>query len=292
MQYKNTFRLFPNERFMDLSLYQYGMEQCHANYSYGPVSRNHYLFHYVLSGKGTHSATGSDGLPHIYELEPGSGFMIHPGQVCTYSADSKQPWRYCWIEFDGMKAQNIVAATGLTIDHPIYHPRSSKLNETMVHEMMSIIYNDDQTSLNLVAHLYLFLDTLTKASSNQTTVPAGNIKNIYIREVTAFVEENYHHTNLTIKDMADFCGLNQNYLGKIFKDALNQTPQQFLIYYRMNKAAELLRHTILPISEISRQVGYPNQLNFSRTFKNTFGISPQNWRKENRLIDINVNKKK
>ena len=47
------FNIFPNERFIDLGLYQFGLEQCAPAHSFGPATRNHYLFHYVLSGSGT-----------------------------------------------------------------------------------------------------------------------------------------------------------------------------------------------------------------------------------------------
>lgn len=86
-----------------------------------------------------------------------------------------------------------------------------------------------------------------------------------------------------MEDIAIFCGLNRSYLGKIFRDSLNQTPQQFLIYYRMNRAAELLKYSAMTVGEIGRMVGYPNQLHFSRAFKGVFGKSPNNWRKENRV---------
>lgn len=46
------YSIFPSENFIDLGLYQYGWEQCEPLHSFGPASRNHYLFHYVLSGSG------------------------------------------------------------------------------------------------------------------------------------------------------------------------------------------------------------------------------------------------
>ena len=52
----------------------------------------------------------------------------------------------------------------------------------------------------------------------------------------------------------------------------------------MNKAAEFLKHTTMQIGEISKLVGYPNPLNFSRSFKKIFGVSPQHWREENQLL--------
>ena len=87
-------------------------------------------------------------------------------------------------------------------------------------------------------------------------------------------------------DIAAFCNLNRSYLGKIFRESMNQTLQQFLIYYRMNRATELLKFTEMSVNEVGRLVGYPNQLHFSRAFKNVFGISPNSWRKENKLVQI------
>ena len=57
----SLFSVFPNERFVDLGLYQYGWEQCDPLHSYGPFARNHYLFHYVISGTGTLTSTNSKG---------------------------------------------------------------------------------------------------------------------------------------------------------------------------------------------------------------------------------------
>lgn len=37
------------------------------------------------------------------------------------------------------------------------------------------------------------------------------------------------------------------------------------------------------IADIGNAVGYPNQLRFSRAFKNVYGVSPRQWRYENSL---------
>ena len=54
------FSVFPNENFVDIGLYQYGWEQTEPLHSYGPYARNHYLFHYVISGKGLLLANGQE----------------------------------------------------------------------------------------------------------------------------------------------------------------------------------------------------------------------------------------
>ena len=89
---------------------------------------------------------------------------------------------------------------------------------------------------------------------------------------------------ITVEDVAAFCNLNRNYLGKLFREGTNQTLQHFLMYYRMNRAAELLKFSDMNISEIGKMCGYPNQLHFSRAYKTIFGISPNRWREQNRTL--------
>ena len=86
---KHVFSIFPNENFVDLCMYQFGREQCDPAYSFGPATRNHYLFHYVPSGTGRLMATDFKGQNHEYQIRSGQGFMIFPKQVTTYIADAR-----------------------------------------------------------------------------------------------------------------------------------------------------------------------------------------------------------
>ena len=110
------------------------------------------------------------------------------------------------------------------------------------------------------------------------------IHKLYFREffqgyVVLFL--GYHSLNsndVSIEDIASFCGLNRNYFGKIFRDTIGKTPQEFLLSYRMAKAAQLLKETKLSIGTISTMVGYQNPLHFSRAFKNIYNCSPRYYR--------------
>ena len=277
-----VFSIFPNENFVDLSLYQYGMEQCPPAYSFGPATRNHYLFHYVLSGTGRLMANDSRGISHEYQIRSGEGFMIFPRQINTYIADPKLPWEYIWIEFDGMRAREIIETAGLSPDHPVYHASYKDLRENMKDEMLYIAEHHDASPFHLMGHLYLFIDYLSRSSSSQMTT-SGRVRDFYIKEALNYIEQNFQN-DISVENIASFCGLNRTYFGRIFKETVGKSPQQFLLSYRMAKAAELLKLTQLSISDIGNAVGYPNQLHFSRAFKNVYGVSPREWRNKNQLI--------
>ena len=277
-----VFSIFPNENFVDLSLYQYGMEQCPPAYSFGPATRNHYLFHYVLSGTGRLMANDSRGISHEYQIRSGEGFMIFPRQINTYIADPKLPWEYIWIEFDGMRAREIIETAGLSPDHPVYHAAYKDLRENMKDEMLYIAEHHNAPPFHLMGHLYLFIDYLSRSSSSQMTT-SGRVRDFYIKEALNYIEQNFPN-DISIENIASFCGLNRTYFGRIFKETVGKSPQQFLLSYRMAKAAELLKLTDLSISDIGNAVGYSNQLHFSRAYKNVYGVSPREWRNKNRVM--------
>lgn len=277
------FSVFPNENFVDLGLYQFGWEKCEPSKSFGPAARNHYIFHYVISGTGTLMADDRNGQTQTYTVKSGQGFMLFPHQINTYIADRKLPWEYTWIEFDGLRAKEAIEIAGLSMNNPVYRANSKDMREEMRKEMLYIAEHSQESSLHLIGHLYLALDYLTRSVASMSLTQGGSIRDFYIKEALTYIEENFQN-DISIEEIAAKCGLNRSYFGKIFKDALNKTPQEFLMSYRMTKAAELLKLTDLSVADIGNAVGYPNQLHFSRAFKTIYGVSPRNWKNENKII--------
>lgn len=275
------FSVFPNENFVDLGLYQYGWEQCAPAHSFGPAARNHYIFHYVISGTGTLLADDEHGNTTEWQVKSGQGFMLFPGQVNTYIADSKLPWEYTWVEFDGLRAREIVTTAGLSPNEPIYHASSKELRNQMMEEMLYLSRHSEESPFHLIGHLYLFLDYFMRSAATVHVKQNGSIRNFYIKEALSYIEQNFQN-DISVEDIAAFCNLNRSYFGRIFREAVGKSPQEFLISYRMTRATELLKLTELSIGDIGNAVGYPNQLHFSRAFRSVYGISPRQWRAENK----------
>lgn len=277
-----VFSVFPNENFVDFGLYQFGREQCDPAHSYGPAARNHYLFHYVISGTGLLMADDANGVTKEYQVKSGQGFMIFPGQINTYISDKELPWEYVWVEFDGLRAKEAIEIAGISRNQPVYRAQSKDLRETMKNEMLYIAGHGDAAPFELIGHFYLFIDALMRSSAYRQVSKGSKLQDFYIHEALVYIENNFQN-DISVEDIAAVCGLNRSYFGKVFKNGIGKTPQEFLLNYRMVKAAELLKLTQLSVRDIGNAVGYPNQLHFSRAFKNIYGISPREWRNQNRI---------
>ena len=219
----NHISLFPNEHFLDIRPYQYGWEECQPLHSFGPFVRNHYLLHYIISGQGmlfSHTTTGEI---HEYNLKADQAFLICPGQVNMYTADEKNPWKYAWIEFDGIRAEECLLQAGLEWDHPIYLPQSIEKGKLLRDRMLYFYENSAKSPIHLVGQLYLFLDELIEFSSTRQNTAEKAQKDFYINEAVAYIQQNCGR-ELTIDEVAGFCKLNRNYFSRKFKKVMGCSP--------------------------------------------------------------------
>ncbi|HIU24796.1 MAG TPA: AraC family transcriptional regulator [Candidatus Coprovicinus avistercoris] len=273
------YSVFSGSSFTDLMPYQYGREVCRPSYMYGPARRSHYLFHYIIEGEGTLTSTLDDGKQVSFPVHANEGFLIFPGQVTTYSASSLNPWEYIWVEFDGTHVRRALERVGLTKSYPIYRSQDQALRDQMYQTMQTLLDRRSDSDFYLVGTTYYFFDALIRSAEPHRTDHANLRNSFYIDTALTFVENNYQH-DISVEDIARSCGINRSYFGKLFKDVMGISPQQYLIQYRMEKACDLLKLSGLSIHEVGEAVGYPNQLHFSRAFKNAMGMSPRTWRSE------------
>lgn len=262
----------------DLVPCHYGFEHCMQGQEHGPITRDSYIIHYITSGKGIFKVDEK-----IYTLHEKQGFLICPNQVISYQADKNEPWTYCWIAFNGTKAVVYLNYAGLSSENPIFNntlniPFSSKIHSIINTGGISIV--SEMTRLSL---LYDILTCLVEIGlhNNKPILFYSKEKN-YIDLTLAYIHSKYPE-NISVASIANHLGLNSSYLGTIFKKITSQSLQQYIISYRMQKACNLLSDSHLTIGSVARSVGYINQFQFSKMFKNSTGLSPSDYR-----LKINV----
>ena len=257
----------------DLYVYQCGMEQCPCGHAYGPAVRDHYLIHYIHSGKGIFKIGDT-----IYQLKAGSGFLICPDIITFYKADDEDPWRYSWIGFHGIKAESYLKDANLTLENPIFQYDQDDFIEHCFIEMNNAYYLKRGGEVQRLAYLYLFLNKLIQLNPEGLYYDsADSRRDAYITQALQFIEMNYSR-KITIDSISRHVGLNRSYFNSIFRSAMGLTLQEYLIEFRIRKACELLPNKDLTIGNISRSVGYNDPLHFSKIFKNVKGSTPTDYR--------------
>ena len=273
---------FPDSSYVDLSIIDYGFEECNPIHSYGPTIRSYYLFHYILSGKGTVYYFDDDGTSIPFPVSRGEGFMIWPGQIVRYIADEYDPWTYVWVGFAGLKAQGLVSQSGLTVKQPIYSVSSPDDNMILKDKLLGIVNSPKGLPMEIIGHFYLFFSLMIESSAARKKTAENSLQAFYVNEAISYMERHYQE-KITIEGIAAYCSLDRSYLGKIFRVVLKTSPQDFLIKYRVGKACELMKTTDSTIGDICGMVGYQNLFTFSRAFKKIMGQPPREWRSGNKI---------
>ena len=87
-------------------------------------------------------------------------------------------------------------------------------------------------------------------------------------------------TEWTVEELGDRIGLSRSALHERFVEMIGLPPMQYLLNWRMQVAATLLRNTNATVSSIAMEVGYASEAAFSRAFKRLAGQPPATWRRQ------------
>lgn len=83
---------------------------------------------------------------------------------------------------------------------------------------------------------------------------------------------------LSVRHLAQRCGLNQSYFSRLFHAEIGAAPNLFIRDQRLQRACNLLAFTDGSIAEIAEQVGYRNYHHFSNQFLAVYGKRPSAYR--------------
>jgi AraC-like DNA-binding protein len=86
--------------------------------------------------------------------------------------------------------------------------------------------------------------------------------------------------NLNIDVIAAQFGIGRTNFYRKVRELMGMSPNDYLRKCRMERAAEMLRSTELPIADVCTQVGMPDAQYFSRVFKSYFGMPPSAYREQ------------
>lgn len=113
-----------------------------------------------------------------------------------------------------------------------------------------------------------------KGKAGEGCVFKSTGKNYVVEQIMKYMEEHYPE-KISLEHIATNMYLSSYYISKIFKSETGDTPINYLISLRMEKAREILdRNPEETVQKVAAAVGYEDAYHFSKAFKKYYGISP------------------
>ena len=100
-----------------------------------------------------------------------------------------------------------------------------------------------------------------------------------IVRVRAFIDKNLHRTIHT-QDLSIVARRSPAHFSRSFKLSFGEPPHAYVVKRRLEKACQLMITSSASLSEIALSVGFSDQAHLCRLFRQAFGQSPANWRRE------------
>lgn len=254
-----------NKGFEEINPLVFGWENCENGHSFGPASREYYLIHFVISGRGVFQRNGQS-----YPLSKGCIFIIRPYELTFYKADAYDPWEYVWIGFNGRLVPDLLENSGFSEDTCTLCIPSLRNTFLSMKEAVSLHHSSEIFLCGKIFELF------SQLHEEFRPVPKGNTGSIYSKRAKDHIIANYAN-HISVESIANMLGIDRRYLCRVFYNNTGDTPQNFLINYRLEKAAALLTKRGYSVSEAARSTGYGDIYTFSKMFKKKYGIPPSHY---------------
>lgn len=106
----------------------------------------------------------------------------------------------------------------------------------------------------------------------------GGLSRVNLNRVLSYIEDNLG-VDIGLDELAGLSGLSRYHFARSFKESTGESPYQYLLKRRIERAKHLLLSPRARVAEVGKQVGFSDAGQFSRTFHKVTGATPLAWRK-------------
>lgn len=251
----------------------------------------HEEYEFLVITRGTGTACLNTRTMHI---EPGDILFINAGIVHSFRGDEKNPLAFYALDFgrelissygnDDIQQKYISRqANGELIfrDHFKKDDAMWPYIEEPLEEIRTLCSKEmAKNELLIKANLlriwhYLCLD----AEATSFTLKKKDDERVrLIKQILQYIQENYEK-NVTLGELAEVFHMSEGQFCRFFKSQIGMTAIEYLNYYRIGVACDMLKDGILSISEIATECGYNNISYFNRTFRRYMHCTPGEYQK-------------
>lgn len=213
-----------------------------------------------------------------FELKQNKYIIIPQYIAHKYWSSTSNPWTIYWLHFAGEKASLFINPTVRLYE--IGSQIQGRFAERVF--LFDEIYNNLTTGYSnenleyantclwhMLGSLKYFLQFKSHKEYNNDDS---------INRCIAYMKKN-PNKQMTVEELAEYAGFSESHFSLLFKKKTGQSPLNFSIYLKIQKACHLIEFSDMKIRDIARQLGYEDPFYFSRVFSKVMGMPPSRFKK-------------
>ncbi len=107
----------------------------------------------------------------------------------------------------------------------------------------------------------------------------GGLGSARLRRIKEFVYARMED-DLSLDDMAQSVGLSTAHFARMFRKSTGETPHQFVLRQRLERAKAMLRAPHARVLDVAVACGFKTQQHFAQAFRDLWGVSPTKYRQD------------
>jgi AraC-like DNA-binding protein len=233
---------------------------------------NDYYIVFISKGKGLFGSAGMQAV----DIELGTCFFLFPGAWHRYKPDPAWGWEEYWIGFNGYYAEELMKRN-FDVENLLIKIGTNSNMLRLFHDLIDVSAKASIGYAQQIAGITLQILGIVNTISvfkEQDNDPIGQLIS-----KAKFILQELFENQVEMEDIAKQLPMGYSSFRKAFKKITGESPNQYHLNVRLNRAKQLLMKTALNISEIADQTGFESVYYFSKIFKKKNGVAPNTFRK-------------
>ena len=157
-------------------------------------------------------------------------------------------------------------------------PNLEPMQTLLQNAMAECHKTDDYANISCISYINLMFACILR-SSEEAPLPRGHQAGADFSPVLRYIRDNYR--TLTLAELAERFHYSKPYLCTLIRQNTGVSFTGLVKRVRMSHAMEYLLGSRRSVGEIAELVGYHSADHFSRVFRATYGVPPQEYRRQN-----------
>ncbi|HBR92730.1 MAG TPA: hypothetical protein DEA90_01020 [Opitutae bacterium] len=247
-------------------IFMLGFEACAPDYR---IERNGFPFwtlEFIADGHGFYDEGSVQ-----RRLRHGSVFTYGPHVAQHFGNERERPFRKYFMVCGGDSFPPVWRESGLEPGRLIQLGNAAPI-VSIFDQMLDEGTQSDAQTLNVIAGLEQVL--LSLMARHRGTVRGDKSGSRKVYDLAMDILQRDYRSLYSLADLAKRTGYSGEYLCRIFRKYHGESPYQVLLHRKMSAAWLLLRDGQLQVGAVARELGYEDQLHFSRVFRKVMGCAP------------------